>query len=236
MSSILKALRKLEEEKRGGQLEAPDLRVDQGQTASKARPWVYLATGVVCGAALVGLIYVVLGGHKQQTEIAQNELRAPVNAVAEQALPLPQAAAEEPLPSDVSTPPRSIAPGQPVTPAAVAISTSEPGLARGGPPNSPAVERQPKKDQRAAAAVTTRPAGTEAMQAPAPQAAQLPAGTRLLVSEIYYQGDLDSMAVVNDLPVMVGSHIDSALVTEIQVDRVLFDIDGKVFAVSLQKP
>lgn len=74
------------------------------------------------------------------------------------------------------------------------------------------------------------------MQAPAQQAAQLPAGTRLLVSEIYYQGDLDSMAVVNDLPVMVGSHIDSALVTEIQVDRVLFDIDGKVFAVSLQKP
>jgi len=28
MSSILKALRKLEEEKRGGKLEAPDLRVD----------------------------------------------------------------------------------------------------------------------------------------------------------------------------------------------------------------
>ena len=44
------------------------------------------------------------------------------------------------------------------------------------------------------------------------------------------------MAVVNDLPVMVGSHVDAAVVTEIRTDQVLFEIDGKVYSVSAAHP
>jgi general secretion pathway protein B len=64
----------------------------------------------------------------------------------------------------------------------------------------------------------------------------LPDGIRLSVTEIFYQDAVNSMAVVNDLPVMVGSHVDAAVVTEILTDRVLFEIDGKVYSVSVPHP
>ena len=69
-----------------------------------------------------------------------------------------------------------------------------------------------------------------------PETVALPDGIRLNVTEIFYQDAVNSMAVVNDLPVMVGSHVDSAVVTEIRADRVLFEIDGKVYPVSALQP
>ena len=299
MSSILKALRKLEEEKRGVKHEAPDLRVDQGQTASKNRFFVPLAAGIVCGAGMVGLFFLVPGGPEQTPEIVQNEPRIPPATVAEQARPLPQAAAVKPLSPETAAPPPASAPASVKTEnsAAVAATGKDHGVAEGGSAESPAVrsqaqhvpqavaetpvvptttrtpsrasapasadsekpeavtasdnapgvsegrsvdnsavERQAQIEQRADAVVAARPSGTGAMPNSAPKVAQLPAGIRLQVSEIYYQGDLNSMAVVNDLPVMVGSHIESALVTEIQADRVLFEIDGEVFIVSPTQP
>jgi len=68
------------------------------------------------------------------------------------------------------------------------------------------------------------------------EVAMLPDGISLIVTEIFYQDAVNSMAVVNDLPVMVGSHIDSAVITAIDVDRVLFEIDGNVYAVSASQP
>jgi hypothetical protein len=68
------------------------------------------------------------------------------------------------------------------------------------------------------------------------QTVALPDGIRLNVTEIFYQDAVNSMAVVNDLPVMVGSHVDAAVVTEIRTDRVLFEIDGKVYSVSTPHP
>lgn len=299
MSSILKALRKLEEEKRGGKLEAPDLRVDQGQSTGKSTPFVPLAAGTLCGAAMVGLFFFMTGGQEHTSEIAQNEPRTAVATVAEQTQPLPQAAAVKPvipetaapslasasasvkpetaaavaasgkdfavsdggtarstavrsqaqrvpqtvaeqpmIPKTTAAPPPAPAPSsaKSETSTAVASSSKDPGVAKGRPVDDSAVESQAQIEQPADVVVAARPSGVGVVQTPFPKAAQLPAGIHLQVSEIYYQGDLNSMAVVNDLPVMVGSHIESALVTEIQADRVLFEIDGEVFPVSPPQP
>jgi hypothetical protein len=65
----------------------------------------------------------------------------------------------------------------------------------------------------------------------------LPDGISLLVSEIFYQQDsANSMAVVNDLPVMVGSQVDSAVVAEILPDSVVFKIGDKTYAVDQSNP
>ena len=61
---------------------------------------------------------------------------------------------------------------------------------------------------------------------------ELPEGVSLLVTEIFFQGDsTNSMAVVNDLPVMIGTQVDAATVIEIHPDRVLFKLDGKTYTV-----
>lgn len=299
MSSILKALRKLEEEKRGGKLEAPDLRVDQGQSTGKSTPLVPLAAGIVCGAAVVVLLFLVPGGSDRKPEIVQNEPRTAVATVAEQTQPLPQAAAVKPVSPETAAPSQASAPApaksealaavaasgkdpavsegrsatsaaarsqvqrvpqavaeKPViqttteapppasaavsanseTPEAVIAPGNAPGVSEGNSVDDSAVESQAQIEQPADVVVAARPSGVGVVQTPFPKAAQLPAGIHLQVSEIYYQGDLNSMAVVNDLPVMVGSHIESALVTEIQADRVLFEIDGEVFPVSPPQP
>ena len=72
MSSILKALRKLEEEKRGGKLEAPDLRVDQGQSAAVGKSLLPLIVGVVLGALVVGLIFFWPTGTPQKPDVMQS--------------------------------------------------------------------------------------------------------------------------------------------------------------------
>ncbi len=55
MSSILKALRKIEEEKRVASHAAPDLRMDHGHSARKGWPFLPLVAGIALGAACVGL-------------------------------------------------------------------------------------------------------------------------------------------------------------------------------------
>ena len=65
---------------------------------------------------------------------------------------------------------------------------------------------------------------------------ELPDGISLLVTEIFFQKDSDnSMAVVNDLPVMIGTYVDSAVVTEIRPDRVLFKLGGKTYTVTVPR-
>ncbi|MGK2905326.1 MAG: AMIN domain-containing protein [Desulfuromonadales bacterium] len=75
------------------------------------------------------------------------------------------------------------------------------------------------------------------VNARADQASVLPDGISLQVSEIFYQQDsASSMAVVNDLPVMVGSQVDSAVVTEIRPDSVVFAIGDRTYVVDQSNP
>ncbi len=57
------------------------------------------------------------------------------------------------------------------------------------------------------------------------------------MSEIFHQKDnANSMAVVNDLPVMLGTYVDSALVKAINKDSVEFEFNGNSFLVPVSEP
>ena len=253
MSSILKALRKLEEEKRGGKLEAPDLRVDQGRTDTTGRPLVPLMIGVVSGMVLVGLIFLWLTGPQKKLDLLSIDTRVPTAPVNSQAQRLPQTVVEQPVVSvPDATLPRTSAPDAGVaetrvlpdaaadeparttseseSSSTVSVSNSTESVS-----NSKAVI-QAQETGRASAATTSQGSVIDVQQDLSPATAELPAGINLLVSEIFYQDDVNSMAVVNDLPVMIGSQVDSAVVTEIHADRVLFQIDGQLYTVKLLQP
>lgn len=62
---------------------------------------------------------------------------------------------------------------------------------------------------------------------------KLPDGVSLQLSEIFYEGEnTKRMAVINGLPVMIGSRIDSAVIKEIHQDSVLVSIDDKLYSIS----
>lgn len=239
MSSILKALRKLEEEKRGGKLKAPDLRVDQGRPDTSARPLVPLVIGAVSGMVLVGLIFLWLTGPQAKRDLLLNDTRVPATPVNTQAQRLPQTVVEQPLVSvPDATLPRPFAPDSGVaeTPVLPAATASEPAKATSEPVSNSTAAIHVQGTGRTSAATTSQQSVIDVQQDLSPATAELPAGINLLVSEIFYQDDVNSMAVVNDLPVMIGSHVDSAVVTEIHADRVLFQIDGQVYTVKPLQP
>ena len=239
MSSILKALRKLEEEKRGGKLEAPDLRVDQGRPDAAGRTFVPLAIGTVSGIVLVGLFFLWSTGPQQVRDLVPSATRmpaAPANLPAQRS---PQAIVEKPVVSvPVKTLPRTSAPVSvdPETPVATAAAVTEPVMPRAEPATSSTAASLSQRTERTGDAATAEQSDVVEQKAVSPDSAKLPAGISLLVSEIFYLDDINSMAVVNDLPVMIGSHVDSAVVTAIHADRVLFEIDGKAYTVSLSQP
>ena len=201
MSSILKSLRKIEEEKRGAVRAAPDLRVDQGFAPAKSKQLLPLLTGLALGAVIVGLFFLWSPGPM-----------APV--VKDQ----PQTKAKEVV-SAVKQNSKTSGAGQAEKAIAPAKKEQKPDV--------------PIVVSRSAKATQTPPAVMAA--APAPTVySELPDGISLLVTEIFFQEDsANSMAVVNDLPVMIGTHVDSAVVTEIRPDRVLFKLGGKTYTVTV---
>ena len=225
MSSILKALRKLEEEKRGGKLEAPDLRVDQGQSVAASKSLLPLIVGVVLGALIVGLIFFWPTGTPQKPDVVQSETPTALSPVIEPPVASPQVVTDLPPAPQTAKPLQvTTAPAKPE--ASVTPVVSEPVVSR-------PVHMTPAPADIAKPAA---PVEVVVQQELPPETVALPDGIRLNVTEIFYQDAVNSMAVVNDLPVMVGSHVDAAVVTEIRADRVLFEIDGKVYSVSTPHP
>jgi|GEM_PF-1797809 len=243
MSSILKALRKLEEEKRGGKLEAPELRVDQGQPVTKPGPLVPLAVGILFGAVVVGLFFLWSTESTQERDNVQNVTQAPVAPVTSQAHPVPQVVVDQqtaPETAKTLQQPSLAAPVKSETEfASIANETSVPGAVR-EPTPVPEVAQEPVRQTKETVPLDTEEPVRSIRAVEKPEAPQqgimLPEGINLIVTEVFYQDAFNSMAVVNDLPVMVGSHIDSAVVTEIHADRVLFEIDGKVYSVPVPLP
>jgi len=225
MSSILKALRKLEEEKRGGKLEAPDLRVDQGQSAAAGKSLLTLVAGVVLGVLVVGLLFFLPTGSTEKPDVVQSESPAPTSPVVVSPAAEPPVASSQvvtdppPAPVTEKTMQVTSAPAKPVAPVAPVVSE----------PVAPTAVRA--KPAPADIAEPVAPVEAVVKRELPPKTVTLPNGIKLVVTEIFYQDAVNSMAVVNDLPVMVGSHVDSAVITEIHPDRVLFEIDGKVYPV-----
>lgn len=243
MSSILKALRKIEEEKRRTGPAAPDIRSDQGVVPRKSRQWLPLLAGILLGALTVGVLFraVLPVAVPSAGSLAAPQAADPVAAdrrartASEESRPAQVTdtlAANTAVPSTASQEVATGAETAPVTvvvlpPGPVAIGNS--AHAQSALPTR-AVPTSKSAGQGDSASVTSAAATL-------PAAADLPAGVSLLVSEIFSQDDGGgSMAVVNDLPVMVGSHVDTALVTEILADRVRFKIADSSYTVLLTGP
>ena len=203
MSSILKSLRKIEEEKRGAVRAAPDLRVDQGFAPAKSKQLLSLLTGLALGAVIVGLFF--LWSTRPTAPVVKDQPQTKTNEAV-------SATKQEPKTSAAGPAERVVAPAK-----------------KEQKPDVPIVVSIPAKT------IQTPPAVMVAATAPT-VSSELPGGISLLVTEIFFQDDsASSMAVVNDLPVMIGTHVDSAVVTEIRPDRVLFKLDGKTYTVTVPR-
>lgn len=246
MSTILKALRKLEEEKRAvvpGDLPGQVL---AGRTAAprRVRSALLVATGVAGGMllailALAGVMWLMKP--------------APDASLVQEALP---AAATVETVATMPVQPQEHLPATPVE----AGTTAAPGTPGAGadkdhPRAAPAKAAAPASPPPAA---LSRPVALTGRDEPAQQAsmaptASLPTGEQvnvadialpppgkvwtaptLLVTEIFPANAAGGrMALVNGLPVMEGTRVDGALVKEIRAGEVLFESDGRSIAVPL---
>lgn len=213
MSSILKAIRKVEEEKRAASYTAPDLRSDQGASVHVKKSLAPLITGMMLGAVCVGLFLYVTSD--QQEEVVSSVVKPPEENVVVTNSPEPA-----PVKPAVETIPVVTLPPEPV-----AVESLAP------PSRKPTTVAAKKIVHNQAPAKVTKPQKPAAV-ASQPKPLPLPDHIDLNVAEIFYQDDsTNSMAVVNDLPVMPGTAVDGALVQVIRPDHVVFRIDGKDYPV-----
>jgi cytoskeletal protein RodZ len=257
MSSILKALRKLEKEKPQAGPSAANISVDQGAAAKRSGSLLPLLTGVVLGAAMVGVLLlwqpgVPVSRQGNQADVNKPDGSATTSGSAQSAeQPKPQNKLAE-LNREASRNAQEIpvvqGPEQAriIDPVQVVVFPREKVATDVPRPDKPLPAAAAKPtfkaaDPTVAAAEQSPPSGRLAnVSVPAADnsgaSSKLPEGVTLRVSEIYYQDNgAGSMAVVNDLPVMIGSQVDTAVIKDIRPDRVLVSIAGKLYAVALTK-
>lgn len=225
MSSILKALRKVEEEKRAATHAAPDLRSDQGGNVAKPKPFLALLAGAFLGVFCLGMIFFFA-----------IERDKPVQSVAVQVAvePVPSAPVSDSVPAPVLTPREEIIPVVRMPREPVAFTPPAPKKIKKTPRTTVVLPEKVKAPAEEGTTSREKPVKTAVQPAkPATEVrVPLPAGVVLEVTEIFYHEEAEnSMAVVNDLPVMVGTPIDSAIVTAIQPEHVVFNIDDESYTV-----
>lgn len=244
MSSILKSLRKLESQKRGG-TRAPDLLVDQGGGASpRSSALLPLAAGIALGALAVVLVLFLTMLREEPTSPPLTSSK-PVTEQPATAAPAPLSSAVRDVRADLvseqspSAEPAPVTSPQftgPVLPAVQADRQAPVALA----PSEEPVSKGAAVTPRAQVARDTRPSviGAKAQQvAAAVHTSVAEKESDLQVTEIFYQDDrFNSMAVVNDLPVMVGTQVESAVVKDILPDAVIFTLDDRTLTVPVSKP
>jgi len=260
MSSILKALRKIEEEKRVASHAAPDLRMDQGLAETKPRPLLPLIAGVALGSVCVGFFFLwsssdftevasqsrsqpqpqadaqvgVVGSNQAEQPVIVLEEKSPVTPLSAPPAPTVREKTPEKV-VETSKIPEIILPAEPV-PAVFTtpepIKTLEPPIAfeAQAKAKAPKVVKEAPKESM----TSTRASKPESLPV---KALLLPVGASLKVTEVFYQDDpANSMAVVNDLPVMIGTFVDSAVVLEIRSDKVVFKIGDDTYDVPVTPP
>lgn len=245
MSSILKALRKIEEEKRVANHAAPDLRMDQGHSGKKALPYLPLVAGVALGAVCVSLFSLWFSSDNPDVAI-QSQQQPTLSAVdSKQDVP-PAFEATEEVVETSSEKPQSVSVQEPIIePVAENVKVREvimpeetmPVLSLQAEPKKQEPKIVPEKkaplpEVVVSESVTTNIATTAIAEPSVVKPKVLPEGVLLKVSETFYHDDpANSMAVVNDLPVMIGTFVDSAVVQEIHSDKVVFKIDAHTYDV-----
>lgn len=222
MSSILKALKRLEEDK-AERLDAPvDIARDILRQTRKTRhptPWKRLVPifgGVVVAAGTLFLLYGWLSVRTSKpvtrAEVVAAQPRSPQPPVI--------------VPVDVKA---TVLPAVPAEPEIVEVRMAPPPVAGTGEPAARPGSPAPK------ASATPKTLVPPPAAKPAPVATAEPsAWPRLSVSGIAFQAEREArLAVVNDLPVMEGTLIEDVKVEEILADRVRFASEGGTIEVLL---
>lgn len=223
MSSILKALQKLEEETlaRSGAPPRIDSEILRNGTAPPRRSAMrggLLAMALFCCGA--GVTYLSL----KQPRIPRKSSGGSVTAaVAPSVPPAPAAERETSAPIERIMPETIVAaPAAPTEKPRPTAAT--PGVAGPGRRGSPTA-----RTTAGSSSATPQP---PARKPAAPDKAR-PSTPTLRVNGIAYQEDADSVAVVNGTPLSRGGMIEGFRILEIRRDRVLFGGDGGRFEIQL---
>ena len=227
MSSILEALKKLEDEKaarqsNGGQIVGKV--VKPGRKTKQQPKWI-LPVGMAVVASLAVLVtYLIMGGKAITIETMQSTPTLPHD----QASSPPQRYLAPPQPQ------QSVAP--PVMPTPVP-SPPPPSLRKVTVPRPPA----PARVNEAPVANSSAPksqvvAAPAERNTPPPDPEAKPVLPSLKVTGIGWQkGNADRLAIVNGRAVSEGAVVEGARVEEIFPDRVRFSFNDKTFEISLGK-
>lgn len=253
MSSILKALKRLEEEKatrEGGQVDiARDILLGEGGEQAR-RGASLLWFGLVAGIAVVAisLSWWVLGSDSRSARKGETQKAAQAvgpshltgQAGTEPALQprvVEKTRLESGVPVQVQTAPVH-SPPRPVTaskPAQNSLAGPNPYVKEdSGQPVSTELSKEgsipdSRQESTSEAAMSVE---IQTVTASSPPDSTRP---NLLVSGIIYQENAaDCLAVVNDLPVMQGTVIDGFTISAIERDRVWFSRDNERFSVALE--
>jgi general secretion pathway protein B len=217
MSSILKALKKLEQEKTARREHQLDISRDilkGGERHRRPGWWTLLATGL--GGALIAVLVTVSILKKHDIPPGVTEGSSSEKA----------AASSQPL-----------TPSIPALPPEETVKNNATSL-----PQRAADHTHPKPVDRARPAAPSAPAST----IPPPESASLPASGAappvvpakmqipLEVSGIAFQQEAGPpIAVINGHPVSAGATIDGAFIVKILPDKVMFTRDGSSFEVQV---
>jgi len=236
MSTILKALKKLEADQRMAtptNLAGKIVTADRGGSRSGTNSAVLVGVGI-SGGLLLAL--VLLGAWLWWRPASPDNVVQSAPAPAMQPVVVQQEA-EKPLPVTVDPGPMTALPPKPMAP--VTTPQRQPEQAQTAElslpaPTLPATAPQARTVAQPPLEPTTRQVTVTDRQIPPP--GQQWAAPHLEVSDIFPPvAGQSRMAVVNGLPVMAGTMVEDALVEEIRADRVLFTIHGKTVAVPLSQ-
>jgi general secretion pathway protein B len=213
MSSILEALKKLEDEKAARQSGAGHIAgkvVKSGRRAKQHPKWMLPAGMAAVAAVAVLATYILMGGISTRSGNPQ------------------------PAPSVQRQPESGLTLQRPAPHAAIPSATIPAGSKRSLPP-APATS--PAREAPAPAAATRLPQGEAAVAvkpAPSLQPAAAPGLPVLQVTGIGWQKDnANRLAIVNGRPVVAGNVVEGAKVEEILPDRVRFSINDKSFEIAV---
>ncbi len=238
MSSILKALKKLDAEKHSADAAGPDLSSTQEATAAPARPWLPLAAGAVLGALLVASFIVWSKAPEQIAPVPATATAVPSTGkaipVQDPGPPSQPVSAHGSQPQAPSSPAASREAVLPVASSVQATAGDSqvqtevlPPERHQGAPVAPARKADVRRTP-AAVAGDVQTAKSVPLPKPGPAPAVPLPQLNLRVSDIFFQeNNSDSMAVVNDLPVMEGTKIEGAIVEKILVDRIIFRVGSQ---------
>ena len=229
MSSILKALKKLETEKAlteevaGINVSREILR--QQPASRKAVLWLSIA-GIVAVAVIATLTALLLAKPSRQQEATT----APAAAVSPKEAALPTAAG-----AVTATPPADsgsrVVPSLTTAPAKRDLQTASPALL---PPAAASRSTTEMPASHVAAPVTIPP---ESGRKPLPPSTPEQADTALTLSGIAWNKDsADRLAIINGQPTATGAIVSGVVVEEIMPDRVKVNSAGRRFEIFLGKP